>query len=321
MGSVSEKFVDLGAPRRIWAVAALHGDGERLAALHDYLASRFDVRDRLVYAGNYLAVGAWDNRAIIEELLAFRSALLSKSGMAASDVVYLRGPAEEAWQRLLRLQFAPSPVAALDSYLAAGAEAYLRLYGVSLNETKSMARAGSVAITRWTNHLRVLQRRATGHEALVCSLRRAALTAAQDDAGARVLFVPAGFDFKRSLEDQSDSLWQGHALFRVEADATPYARVVRGCDPSRSGVVTDGVAVTLDGGCGRGGALMCGCFDGAGRLLELVAVGGRGAVETSRFEGVSQDAFRPSRYRVNGKGRAVPQRPDLQAQEDSARRS
>src|SRR6202012_2063047 len=112
--------------------------------------------------------------AQMDELLAFRAALLSKTGVEPSDIVYLRGPAEEAWQRLLRLQFAPVPTQALDRALASGVEAYLHIYGVSVNDTKSMARAGSVAITRWTNQLRALQRSVPGHEALMCGMRRAA---------------------------------------------------------------------------------------------------------------------------------------------------
>lgn len=283
MSSINEKFVDLGRPRRIWAVAALNGDKERLYTLHDHLATRFNVRDRLVYLGNYVGVNSFDNQAILEELLAFRSALLAKPGMETTDIVHLRGPAEEAWQRLLRLQFAPVPTNALEKYLDAGAEAYLRLYGVSLNETKSMARAGSVAITRWTNQLRVLQRQALGHEPLVCSMRRAAVASTPESG--RVLFVPAGYDGSRTLEDQGDSLWFGNASYSPPpANQGEVARIVRGFDPLRGGINTDGVAVTLDGGCGRGGPLICGCFNENGTLIEVVAVGGKGAIETSRFE-------------------------------------
>lgn len=307
MRCVSEKFVDLGTPRRIWAIAAVNGDRDRLIAMHDHLATRFNVRDRLVYLGNYLSVTAWDNHAVLEELLAFRSALMSKPGMMASDIVHLRGPAEEAWQRLLRLQFAPSPTAALDRCLDAGAEAYLRLYGISLNETKSMVRAGSVAITRWTNQLRVLQRQTPGHEALVCSLRRAAVTMPRE-VKKPVLFVPAGFDMRRTLEDQTDALWFGGTPYQVAPEHSKYARIVRGTDPSRSGVNTDGVAVTLDGGCGNGGPLVCGCFDSDGRLLEIVTVGGRGAIETSRFEEITQSSFTETR---TGTSATLSQQPSL----------
>lgn len=278
----NEKFVDLGSPRRVWAVAAIHGDKERLMTLHDHLAARFSVRDRLVYLGNYLGVGAFDNQSVIEELLAFRSALLAKPGMEITDIVHLRGPAEEAWQRLLRLQFAPVPSHALEKYLEAGAEAYLRMYGVSLNDTKSMARAGSVAITRWTNQLRVLQRQSLGHEPLVCSLRRAAVTSAK--TGGRTVFVPAGFNGQKTLDEQGDSLWFDGGHFSAPKQGSDIARIVRGFDPLRGGVNTDGLAVTIDGGCGKGGPLVCGCFNEFGQLIEIVAVGGKGAIETSRIE-------------------------------------
>ncbi|MGE4351091.1 MAG: hypothetical protein AB7E52_02760 [Bdellovibrionales bacterium] len=286
MHPVSEKFVDLGSPRRVWAVAAIRGDRERLITLHDHLAARFAVRDRLVYLGNYLGPVSWDNHAVFEELLAFRSALMSKPGLEPSDIVHLRGPAEEAWQRLLRLQFAPSPSVALDRCLEAGAESYLRMYGVSMNDTRSMARAGSVAITRWTNQLRSLQRQGLGHEAFTCSLRRAAVTSGTQD-GPGMLFVPAGYDVRRSLEDQGDSLWYGGGTFST-VHTEQYSRIVRGFDALRGGVNTDGIAVTLDGGCGQGGPLICGCFDEDGMLIEVVAVGGKGAIETSRFEKVSR---------------------------------
>lgn len=290
MRPVSEKFVDLGRPSRVWAVAAVNGDCERLMTLHDHLASRFDVNDRLVYTGNYLGSGSWDNHAVLNELLSFRSALLAKPGMQPCDIVHLRGPAEESWQRLLRLQFAPSPMVALERYLEAGAEAYLKLYGVSLNDTKSMARAGSVAITRWTNQLRGLQRQASGHEAFVCSMRRAALTSPESTEGG-LLFVPAGYNMLRPLEDQGDNIWFGSSPFVEMKQETRFARIIRGFDAFRGGVNTQGQAVTLDGGCGNGGQLVCGCFDENGEIVELVTIGGKGAIESSRFENVSQNDF------------------------------
>jgi hypothetical protein len=276
---VNEKFAELGAPRRIWAIAAIHGDVDRLTTLHDYLAGRFRVRDRVVYLGNYLGVESKYNNETMDELLAFRAALLSKPGLEPSDIVYLRGPAEEAWQRLLRLQFAPVPTQSLDKLLASGVETYLRLCGVSLNDTKSMAKAGSVAITRWTNQLRALQRTLPGHEALTCSMRRAAYT--QLDATAkRVLFVPAGFDFSHSLDDQGESLWWTTASFQMSGRAQHlYSRVIRGFDSVNGGLNLEDTAVNLDGGCGRGGPLACASFTLEGKLDELIAVGGAGALE------------------------------------------
>jgi len=285
MIAASEKFVDLGVPRRIWAVAAIHGDCDRLMSLHDHLASRFAVGDRLIYLGNYLGVGARDNTAVVDELLAFRAALLAKPGMETTDIVHIRGPAEESWQRLLRLQFAPVPAQTLEKHLEAGVEAYLRLYGISLSDTKAISRADSVTITRWTNQLRVTQRLAPGHEPLMNGMRRAAVTRPAEPGAQRLLFVPAGFDAARSLEDQGDALWFTDLPFRVPEHSQPlYCRVIRGLDVTRGGVDTEGTAVTLDGGCGRGGPLVCGCFDALGSLLEIVAVGGQSAVESLPYD-------------------------------------
>jgi len=59
---------------------------------------------------------------------------------------------------------------------------------------------------------------------------------------------------------------------------------VRGFDSVNGGTVLDQAAVTLDGGSGRGGPLVCGCFTPSGKLLELIAVGGQGVLETAPFE-------------------------------------
>jgi hypothetical protein len=175
----------------------------------------------------------------------------------------------------------------LEKLLASGVESYLKLYGVSINDTKSMARAGSMAITRWTNQLRALQRSAPGHEPLICSMRRAAVAQTMQ-AGSdieKILFVPAGFDPTRSLEDQGEALWWTPATFRLSGRAQNfYSRIVRGFDSVNSGAVLDEGAVTLDAGCGRGGPLMCGSFTASGKLAEIIAVGGQGLLESAPFE-------------------------------------
>ena len=291
--AVNERFADLGAPRRIWAVACINGDIDRLAALHDHLARRFGLRDRIVYLGNYLGAHAGANAEVIDELLAFRAAILAKPGIEASDIVYLRGPAEEAWQRLLRLQFAPVPAQALDKLLAAGVESWLRLYGVSLNDTRSMARAGSMAITRWTNQLRGLQRMMPGHEALVCGMRRTAFSRPSSEPPyKKVLFVPAGFDPLRTLDDQGDGLWWPTTAFAAGGMAQEtYVRVVRGFDAANGGLNLENSATTLDAGCGRGGALVCGGFTPNGQLADLVTVGGASALDGTPFAPAEDEDF------------------------------
>jgi hypothetical protein len=110
--SDSQRFADLLQPRRIWAIGAIHGDVVRLGAIHQEIGRRFTPGDRLVYLGNMLGRGP-AVADTIDEILAFRLALLAAPGMKVEDIVYLRGAQEEMWQKLLQLQFAPNPAEVL----------------------------------------------------------------------------------------------------------------------------------------------------------------------------------------------------------------
>src|SRR5919108_2871659 len=123
-----DKFAVLRKCRRVWAVAAIHGESARLEALHRAIEARFAPGDRLVYLGNYLGHGA-DVRATLDALLAFRRELIARPGMFACDVAFLRGGQEEMWQKLLQLQFASNPREVLEWMLAQGVEPTLRAYG------------------------------------------------------------------------------------------------------------------------------------------------------------------------------------------------
>ncbi|MFM2045351.1 MAG: hypothetical protein RLY86_3927 [Pseudomonadota bacterium] len=266
-----QKFVQLGRPRRIWAVGAVHGEATRLAALHDDIGSRFRPGDRLVYLGNMIGRGPAVAQTV-DELLAFRRAILSIRGVIAEDVVYLRGGQEEMWQKLLQLQFAPNPTQVLDWMLAQGVDATLTAYGGDGPGGMAAARDGAVTLTRWTNQLRAAQRAIPGHDALYTALRRAAYTGTGDPASG-LLFVNAGLDPSRPLGAQGDSFWWGWQGFpRIVEPVGEFLRVVRGFDPGHGGVQVTTHAVTLDGGAGFGGTLVCGCFAPDGEILELVEV-------------------------------------------------
>jgi len=56
--AADEKFARLRRGQRIWAVASIHGESERLGRLHDRIAERFRDGDRIVYLGNYLGRGS-----------------------------------------------------------------------------------------------------------------------------------------------------------------------------------------------------------------------------------------------------------------------
>ena len=90
----ADKFGTLTGGRRIWAVAAVLGERDRLAALDGALIGRIELRDRLVYLGNYLGYGP-DIVGTVDELIAFRSAVMALPGMIPQDIVLLRGAQEE----------------------------------------------------------------------------------------------------------------------------------------------------------------------------------------------------------------------------------
>ncbi|WP_114392595.1 hypothetical protein [Oleisolibacter albus] len=267
-----QKFALLGRPRRIWAVGAIHGEADRLAALHDDIGTRFLAGDRLVYLGNMVGRGS-GVRATLDEVLAFRRQVLAIRSVIATDIVYLRGGQEEMWQKLLQLQFAPNPSSVLQWMLGQGLEATLAAYGGDAAQGLAAARDGAVSLTRWTNQLRAAQRAAPGHDALFSALKRAAYSSDAAGQPGPLLFVNAGLDVNRPLAVQGDRFWWGGSGFsRIDAPYGEFMRIVRGYDPTRStpGPVVSPHAVTLDGGTGHGGHLICGCFAPDGSLLEIV---------------------------------------------------
>ncbi|MBY6262371.1 hypothetical protein EI613_10680 [Azospirillum sp. 412522] len=300
LGSTLEddsRFASLARPRRIWAIGAIHAQPDRLDVIHHAIGQRFRPGDRLVYLGNMIGFG---DRVVetIDRLLAFRIALLAMPGMIASDIVYLRGQQEEMWQKLLQLHFAPDPRTVLDWMLRQGVAPTLAAYGGNLDAGMAAARGGAVMLGRWTRELRQAVAARPGHEPLFHALRRAAYTggpafkegAANDGApdapsdgngwtgnsrgGGSLLLVSSGIDPRRPLTGQGDAFWWGSAAFaQLEQPYGGFRRLVRGYDPNWSpespGVDAGPVTVTLDGGCGRGGYLVCACFDSFGEMLDL----------------------------------------------------
>ncbi len=100
-------------------------------------------------------------------------------------------------------------------------------------------------------------------------------TAAQDhsEAGAfcaPFLFVSAGIDFTKPLEDQGDVLWWGKDNFSQQnRPYLPFQKVFRGFDPLRKGVHLNCVTATLDNNCGFGGRLICAGIDNNGDIFDI----------------------------------------------------
>jgi serine/threonine protein phosphatase 1 len=263
--SVRDKFALLRRADRVWAVASIHGETERLQRLHRELERRFTPADRLVYMGNAMGHGP-DVRGAVDELLNFRRRLLARPGMFLFDIAYLRGSQEEMWQKLLQLQFAPNPREVFGWMIEHGVGATLSAYGGGIQQGFVAARAGPVAITRWTSQLRVDMQAVPGHASFLSALRRAAYT----DDGA-LLFVHAGVDPERPLSAQSDSLWWASVNFqRLERPYGGFVRVVRGFDPRHGGIETAAFTASIDGGAGFGGVLTAACFDRRGEIVDVI---------------------------------------------------
>ena len=263
--SRAEIFAALRLAKRIWAVAAIHGESTRLETLHEALWPRLGPGDRLVYLGNYMGRGP-DAVGVIDRLLYFRRAMLTLPGMEPGDVVYLRGAQEEMWQKLLQIQFASDPHEVLDWLLGHGIGATLEAYGASAQGGRQAFREGTLAVTRWTGELRAAMRRHRGHDLLLSALRRAAYT---ENHG--LLFVHAGVDPHRPLGEQRDTLWWGSGYFdQMNEPFEDFRLVVRGYDRDRGGTRIGPVSATIDDGCGFGGALAACCFTPDGEVLDRI---------------------------------------------------
>ena len=267
MPSIRQTFALIRSPRRVWAVASIHGEADRLAALHEALDARLESGDRIVYLGNLIGRGQLV-RKTLDELLAFRRVFLARERSFACDIIYLRGAQEEMWQKLLQLQFATDPQGVLKWMLENGIESNLRAYGLEVEEGLREARAGPVRLSRWTNQLRGTIRSHPGHYELLGLLKRAAHT---DDGG--LLLVNAGIDPSRPLETQKDSFWWVSGLFgRITEPYGGYKRVVRGFGPDHPGLVLTDFTATVDAGCGFGGPLIAACFHPDGDLVDSLEI-------------------------------------------------
>lgn len=249
-------FAVLRGVRRIWAVGSIHGEATKLKTLHAELRGLLEPRDGLVYLGNYLGYGP-EIVETVDEIIAFRREFLSRPPYVdAADHVLLRGSQEEMWQRVLQLQFAVDPVEVMTWMGERGLAATLAAYAGESSVDILGQRAGPLTIAQWTGSVRDAMSQAPGHVAVMSALKRAAFTESES-----LLFVNAGVDTDRPVTDQSDSFWwAGRSFAEIAPPYGAFKKIVRGFDPEHGGVGLEGYTVTVDGGCGFGGALAAVCF-------------------------------------------------------------
>jgi serine/threonine protein phosphatase 1 len=263
----NEIFARLDGASRVWAVAAIHGEANRLRALHEQLLPRLLTGDRVVYLGNFLGRGP-EITATIDELLIARAKILCVPGMEPRDIAYLRGAQEEMWDKMLQIQFAPNPREVLEWMYGQGVGATLEAYGGDPEIGRRYARDGAVALTQWTMGLRDGMRNHPGHTVLMGELKRAAIAL---DLG--LVLVNAGVDRNLELSEQRDAFWWGGDNFA--ADDAPFLEfnlVVRGFDPAHRGKAIGNHLATVDGGCGWGGTLNAACIGANSDFVDWIEI-------------------------------------------------
>ena len=251
---------------RVWAVAAINGEIDRLKELHTVLERQFRPGDRLVYLGNYVGGGPASTQTL-DELLLARRALLARFGLLDSDIVYLRGGQEEMWQKLLQLHLAQDPSTVLEWMLSHGVESTLRAYDGNPDQGRMWCRDGARSLARWTSSLRDSVRSKAGHAHFFASLKRAAVS--NDQA---ILFVHAGIDTQRPLSAQTDTFWwgmEGYSDFAPNYEG--FRRIVRGFDSDNSGFSLEGYAITIDNGSEGEGGLEAICLDTEAEVVDRIS--------------------------------------------------
>jgi len=269
------RYANIGSPNRIFAVPSIHGDLAKLNVIHESIYQHFQPGDRLVYLGNYTGYGDY-SRQTIDALLNFRRCLLSISGVQVNDITYIRGIQEEMWKKLMQLQFAPNPSETLEWMMDKGMAQTMDSYGLCLYEASRVAREGIIRLSRWTDKVRQTVYGNAGHDIFNASLKRAVFTdcayTKADGVCSPLLFVNAGIDFSKSLDDQGDTLWWGNSHFKSMKRAyAPYQKIIRGFDPEDGGFEETSITTTLDDGCGRGGNLLYAAMNSIGDIVDLKA--------------------------------------------------
>ncbi len=272
--SFKTKFSNLGHPNKIWVVSAIHGELERLVSVHQSLYDKFCPGDRLIYTGNYLGGAKAKPLQTLDEILHFRRTLMAKPGVMAEDIVYLRGQQEELFGKLLQIQFAPNAGQVIE-WMAKrhpDIDSILQAYGASLTELSRISREGILNLTRWSMALKNRIRAEQGHEKFFTVLRLAAFTEHPHSNDNNLLFVHAGLDPDKPLAAQGDQFWWAFKGFnQLGAPYSPFRSVIRGHDPERQGIHVTPSFISLDGGCGHGGKLVCAQISNVGEIIEILA--------------------------------------------------
>lgn len=251
------RFATMTPTGRIWCIPAVHGQLSDLIAQHDRIADEFKPGDRMLWLGNVIGHGG-QSAQVIDEVLQFRRRLLSIAGVDPSDFIWLRGAQEEMLLKLFQLVNAPTPWQTYRWMLDMGLGATLSSYGIDWRGGFAAAYGSGMYFQRWLEDVKAHIWRRPGHDNFFAGMRRAAISRSD---GKQMLFVSAGIDPDKTLDEQGDTFWWGgHNFNAIRSAYRPFDRVVRGFDPTRAGMNINCVTASLDDKCGFGGKLVSVAF-------------------------------------------------------------
>lgn len=265
--SEKNKIITIEKKTRIWAIASIFGEAERLHVLHRSLSELYQAGDIIIYLGNIMGFGSAIKEAI-NETIVFKNALISSANADPDDIIYLRGAAEEMWCKLLCLHLAPNPYHVLKWILNHGMGATIKAYGEDPEKGLECAQKGAVSLSHWIRNLAETYSLCDGHAGYVESLKHAAKT---DDN--ELLFTSSGLDLNLPLADQKDNFWWSFAK-KIEGE-TPYnnfKRLIRGHSLNFGEPLLSKHFITIDCGSGRGGKLATVLFDKNRKPENLIEV-------------------------------------------------
>lgn len=261
------RYASIECTGRVWAISAIHGCAENLVYIHRALLDRLQPNDHIVYLGNYTGHGHAPLETM-HELQAFQYLLNNDPALQTVGVTMLRGQQEEMITKLLQIQFSHSPEKILNWMVQNGIRPLLRACQSSYEDGLLAIRGGVMGLTRWTNFLHKQLDMYAEYQYLFSRIHRAAYTA---KTSTPLLFVHCGYNTNKALDRQGDTLWWDDDSFKdIQTAPAPFNRVIRGFDPHHNGLQSAPWTISLDTGCGRGGALSCAALRADGNIDEIL---------------------------------------------------
>ena len=260
-------FVELNGAERIWAIGSIHSNLESFESIKNFILSKFNKNDKLVFLGNIIGIGK-NAKETISQVNQLRFDLMAKYQIKPSSIVFLRGAQEEMITKLMQLQTAPNPEEIIQWMLEHGVDQSIKSYGFSIEELKTLSSTGTLNIAKWTLRFNSAIASNAGHKEYFLNLKHAAYSSSK-----KILFVNRGVDITRPLSAQNDCFWWGFQNFStIQNPYNTFLRIVRGYESehlNQSQNSKNNVVCTLFKQPLSNKNVICGIFTENGEILDL----------------------------------------------------